>query len=178
MQKTGTITNIVPDGGYQGQDGYINTFQMSIQCADGLITGQIGTKAQVYPVAIGQDIIVEIANTQHGVRFKKINPKYANQGQQQNYQQQSPQQAPQQPQSQGRDYDKENRGKCRFGFYQALLRSGATAAQLADNMEELLAIEKLVDMSMLGIESAQKKAAIANAMPNDSQPVSDEDIPY
>lgn len=82
------------------------------------------------------------------------------------------------PAAQPRNDDKKVRGMCRFGFYQALLQSGATAAQLAGNMEELLAIEKLVDMSMLGIESAQKKAAIANAMPNEGQPVSDDDIPY
>ena len=92
MQISGTISNVVPDGGYNGTNGYISTFQMTIQCQDGkTFTGQIGSKSQTYPVGVGQPITVELTNTQHGVRFKKINPQY--QQQQQQYQQ--PQQASQ-----------------------------------------------------------------------------------
>lgn len=79
MQKTGTITNIAPDGGYPSQNGYINTFQMTIQCPDGVFTGQIGSKSQTYPLAIGSSISVEVTNTEHGVRFKRFNPQYAGQ---------------------------------------------------------------------------------------------------
>ncbi len=77
MNKTGQITKIVPDGGYQGQNGYINTFQMTIQCPDGTLTGQIGAKSAIYPMAVGETINVEVMNTQHGVRLKKFNPQYA-----------------------------------------------------------------------------------------------------
>jgi hypothetical protein len=79
MQLNGTIQNIVPDGGYQSQNGYINTFQMSVNTPTGLFTGQIGSKSQIYPLAIGQPILVEMTETQNGVRFKKVNPKFANQ---------------------------------------------------------------------------------------------------
>ncbi len=79
MQKTGTIAQIVPDGGYQSQRGYIYTFQMTIQCPDGTFEGQIGSKSEQYPLSVGQEIIVDMTNTQHGVRFKKINPQYAGQ---------------------------------------------------------------------------------------------------
>ncbi len=77
MTKSGTITQIVPDGGYQCANGYINTFQMTIQCSDGTFVGQIGSKSQTYPIAVGQQISVEMTNTEHGVRFKKFNPQYA-----------------------------------------------------------------------------------------------------
>ena len=82
MQKTGTIEQIVPDGGYQGQKGYIHTFQMTVKCPDGTFTGQIGSKSAVYPMTIGQEIFVEVTNTEYGVRFKKINPQYAQGGSQ------------------------------------------------------------------------------------------------
>ena len=81
MNVQGQITSIVPDGGYQGTNGYISTFQMTIQAPDGLHTGQIGSKSQTYPIAIGEQIAVTVTNTQHGVRFKKFNPQYQ-QGQQ------------------------------------------------------------------------------------------------
>jgi hypothetical protein len=74
---SGTIINIQPDGGYQSQNGYICTFQMTIQTADGSkYIGQIGSKSQTYPLAVGQPINVEVNNTEHGVRFKKFNPQY------------------------------------------------------------------------------------------------------
>ncbi len=76
MVIQGTITQIVPDGGYQGSNGYIYTFQMTIQSQQGTHTGQIGSKTQTYPIAIGQLINVEMTNTQHGPRFKKFNPQY------------------------------------------------------------------------------------------------------
>jgi len=79
MTKTGQITQITPDGGYQSQRGYIYTFQMTIQCPDGTFTGQIGSKSQVYPLGIGETINVDVTSTQHGVRFKKFNPQYAQQ---------------------------------------------------------------------------------------------------
>ena len=77
MNKTGEIVQITRDGGYQSQNGFVNTFQMTIQCQDGTFTGQIGSKSQVYPMAVGQQINVEVTNTEHGVRFKKFNPQYA-----------------------------------------------------------------------------------------------------
>ena len=82
MQKTGQITSITPDGGYQSQNGYINTFQMTITCPDGTYAGQIGSKSQTYPIAVGEQISVEVTNTEHGTRFKKFNPQYAGQGSQ------------------------------------------------------------------------------------------------
>lgn len=101
MRVQGTIQSIVPDGGYQGTNGYINTFQMTVQSQDGNFTGQIGSKSQNYPANVGDEIIIEVTNSDYGPRFKKINPQYQqqnNQGGQQQQpqgQRQHPQQAPQ-----------------------------------------------------------------------------------
>ncbi len=95
MQLQGTIKNIVSDGGYSSTNGYIYTFQMTIQCQTGKFTGQIGSKTQVYPIAIEQPIIVDMTETQYGVRFKKIDPKYAQQDAQNQQQQAPPSQAAQ-----------------------------------------------------------------------------------
>ena len=77
MQITGQITNIQPKGGYQGQKGYIYTFDMAIQSPQGQHIGEIGSKSQIYPMQLGETIIVDVTKTEHGVRFKKVNPKYA-----------------------------------------------------------------------------------------------------
>lgn len=80
--QTGTIRNIVPtqEGGYQSDNGWINTFDMTIQCQDGTFTAQIGSKSTPYPIAVGQQITVEMSNSQYGPRFKKVNPQYQQQG--------------------------------------------------------------------------------------------------
>ena len=84
--KTGTITNLQPAGGYDGQNGHINTFHMTIQFPDGMVTGEIGTKSQNYPANVGDSISVDVSQTQYGVRFKKVNPQYAQQDAQQGQQ--------------------------------------------------------------------------------------------
>jgi len=85
-------------------------------------------------------------------------------------QQQPVQQAPVQQQAYtppvkpvSRDYDKENRGKCRFGFYQAAITMGMTPVQLVADMPTLNAIEKLVDFSMEGFD-------VPVNLPSDSGP--------
>ena len=82
MQKTGKIINVVSTGGYESANGRIYTFNMTIGCADGQIVGEIGSKSQTYPKGIGEEITIETTNTAHGVRFKKINPQYAQGGSQ------------------------------------------------------------------------------------------------
>ena len=85
MQILGTITYINPAGGYDGTAGHVYTFDMTIQTPDGqMYSGQIGSKAQVYPMAVGSQINVTVTTDQYGTKFKKFNPKYP------------PQQAPQQ----------------------------------------------------------------------------------
>ena len=104
---SGTITNVVPDGGYQSQNGYVYTFQMAIQGPNNSLTGQIGSKSEVYPIPVGQPITVEATDTQYGMRFKKQqNPQYAGQSGKQN-----------------RDYDKENHGKCFCNILVAVVSS-------------------------------------------------------
>jgi len=88
----GKIVQIVPNGGYQGRNGYIYTFQMSIQNENGVFTGQIGSKTENYPLTVGQPILVEMTTNQYGNKFTRINPKYANR------QPRQPQQSYQQPQ--------------------------------------------------------------------------------
>jgi len=91
MQIQGKVTSVVASGGYQSQNGYIYNFQMGIQTPNGAYAGEIGSKSQTYPVGVGQEIIVETKETPHGTKFKKINPGYQNQGQQQGQNQQSSQ---------------------------------------------------------------------------------------
>jgi len=80
MNITGTIiaTNPTKDGGYMGSHGYIYTFDMVIQDANGQQhKGQIGSKSQNYPLNPGQQINVVMTTDSKGVtRFKKFNPKY------------------------------------------------------------------------------------------------------
>lgn len=94
MDKTGQILNVVPTqaGGYHSQNGWIYTFNMTIQFPDGATTGEIGAKTEQYPLAAGEQISVQITNSQNGVKFKKFNPQYAPQPQPQ-----GGQQAPQRP---------------------------------------------------------------------------------
>ena len=93
MQVTGRITGLQPTqrGGYNGRNGYIYTFDMTIDTPNGQILGEIGSKSQNYPKNTGDEITVEVKQDgQYGNKFKAVNPQYGNQGQ--------PQQGRQQPQ--------------------------------------------------------------------------------
>jgi len=149
--QTGTIASLMPtmEQGYQSQNGYIYTFDISIQGQSGTVVGEIGSKSQTYPLNVGDQINFESKNSPRGVRITRINPGYAPPPQ---YQQptggpQTPQNRP--PAPKPRDYDKENRGKCRFGFYKAEL-AGRSAVDLAKDINELAAIEHLIELSMNG----------------------------
>ncbi len=173
MQKNGKIVNIVPTNGYSGTHGWIHTYQMTIACQDGQFTGEIGSKSSPYPLTVGQEISVMIENTEHGTRFTKFNPQYAGQAGSQSPQS-TPQGAQNRPQSSNRDYDKENRGKCRFGFYQADMSSGKfCATSLINDAVELQAIEKLVEQSMNGLGGTPNPDWVGDNPP----PLTDE-IPY
>jgi len=100
MQLNGTITSIVPAGGYDGPSGRIYTFNMTINTLTGDYVGEIGAKSQVYPLPIGQPICVDMETNQYGIRFKKINPGYSQQPAQQQGQYNVPQAAPVQGQAQ------------------------------------------------------------------------------
>ncbi len=172
MTKTGQIVQIVSDGGYQGQNGYINTFQMTIQCPDGTFTGQIGSKSGIYPMNSGETINVEVTNTQHGVRFKKFNPQYAQVNQTTAPQAAQPPQRASQRQAQpaGRDYDKENRGKCRFGFIQAVLQAGISPGVIAGDLQMLDEIEDLVEIAITGkVPAPSPHPSITEEEPEDSE---------
>jgi len=138
MQKTGTIVaiNSTEQGGYNSQNGYIYTFDMTIQCPDGQFTGEIGSKSQVYPKANGQEITVDTSQGPYGPRFKAINPQYAGQqGQPQGGQQQQPPQGQQnqrqQPNQQQKppDWDEITRGKVRCNIVCAAIQGGQLDAR-------------------------------------------------
>ena len=150
--ETGKILSIRPtqDGGYQGKNGYIYTFDMTVQLSNGPVTGEIGSKTNQYPMGVGQDICVEVQNTEYGPKFKKVNPQYNNQGggnqgggHQQGNQQGGQQQRRQAPPAAPRDYDKENRGKCAALMVQAAITAGMAPSALFGCQEELLAIKSL-----------------------------------
>ncbi|KKK92302.1 hypothetical protein LCGC14_2704300 [marine sediment metagenome] len=80
---TGKIVSVQPtaDGGYNGTNGWINTFTMTIQGPNAQVTGEIGSKSSPYPLTAGQEITVTAEQTQYGLKFKKINPQYSGRGQ-------------------------------------------------------------------------------------------------
>lgn len=138
MLKTGNISSIVPCGGYNSQNGYINTFTMTVDFPDGQKIGEIGAKSAQYPLAPGQPITVEVTNSDHGLKFKKVNPGYGNQGGNQGSQN-PPQRSPQP----ARDYDKENRGKCATQIVKAYVSAGNLPTSLFADQNELNAIKLL-----------------------------------
>lgn len=158
MRIEGQITNIQPDGGYNSHNGYIFTFQMAIQASSGAYCGQIGAKTEIYPLQVGQPILVEATQDQHGWKFKKINPQYQNQNQNQVQQrQQGPPASPPQnaqptyqpvPQDKPRDYDRENHGKCFTVLCEGVLQSGIAPMSLKADPDSLTAIADLATACM------------------------------
>ena len=175
MQVQGQILKVVP----KIKDGYPETFttangqffvfNMAIQQPSGPLCGTINSKSPQYPLAAGEEITVEQSlGNQNEVKFKKINPQYQ-QGQQQ----------------QGRDFDKENTGKCRFGLYRAILESGVKATALANDMAELEAVEILSGYSMKGLpqqgHQQEQQQPLQQAPPQQSYgdaPGLDSEIPF
>ena len=78
--ETGNITQIAPNGGYTGRNGYIYTFDMIIQTASGMVQGEIGSKSEMYPLNVGDEINFTTKQTDHGVKIKKVSPEYAGGG--------------------------------------------------------------------------------------------------
>ncbi len=116
MQKTGKIVSIDPAGDYTGKFGLVYTFQMTIDSDAGPLTGEIGSKAQAYPMSAGQDITVEVTSGEHGTKFKKVNQQQVGGQQQPPQQRQAPQDKP--------DWDKIAEGKVRHGIVCAAIQSG------------------------------------------------------
>ncbi len=174
MQVTGTIRSVfaTQEGGYSSQNGYIYTFDMVIDTPQGEVVGEIGSKSQPYPLAPGSPITVESRQTDRGPKLKKINPQYQQGG--------SPQGGGQQ--SKGRDYDKENRGKCRFGFYQACIRRGCDPVEMVQNKPLLDAVETLIGWSMNGRPQQPQGATGGgpnpNYNPNPAPTDPDDDVPF
>lgn len=130
MQLQGNITAIEPTGGYQTPNGYIYTFNMAIETAQGSYMGQIGSKSEQYPANIGDAIIVEATQDKHGTKFKKVNPQFAKPQQQMPTPQktmpaQQPQQRPLQAKSNGNgDETLKYRSMC-LAYVKDLLVAGA-----------------------------------------------------
>ena len=114
MQVTGTIRSVfaTQEGGYNSQNGYIYTFDMAIDTPQGPMTGEIGSKSQPYPAAVGDPITVDVRQTDRGPKFKKINPQYAGQQQRQAQQPNKP------------NWDEIARGKVRCNLVCAGIQSG------------------------------------------------------
>ena len=157
---SGKITRIVPQGGYNGRNGYIYTFDMTVQCAEGTVTGEIGSKSEVYPLVVGDSITVEASQSDHGPRLKKINPEYSGQSRGNK--------------KDGRDYDKENRGKCRLNLIKATIVSGISPMALVNDSVALGAIETLVKISMEGLGGQPNP----DYQENPPKPKDDDSIPF
>ena len=158
MQKTGKIINVVSAGGYESTNGYIYTFQMTIQCPDGQVVGEIGSKSQMYPKGIGEEITIETTNTAHGVRFKKINPQYAQGGSQGG---QSKKSEP--------NWDAIAEGKCRCKVICAAIQSNQI------NISGEMDVDQWVQYIMLGQNKAPQQA---KPEPWDNPPQPTDDIPF
>lgn len=85
--KTGTIAKVKfketfvlssAAGPAAGQTMYC--FDMAIQTDNEMLIGTINSKSEVYPMAQGDEINVEVTTNAYGKKFKKVNPQYAEQG--------------------------------------------------------------------------------------------------
>lgn len=74
-----------------------------------------------------------------------------------------------------RDYDKENRGKCRLKLYEAHVQGGISAVQLGGDWALLKAIETLVGYAMDGLPVAEKTVGQQFA---EEHQLPDDDIPF
>lgn len=144
MQKTGKITNLVKKGGYtNSRNDYIYTFWIGIETDAGIVKGEIGSKSETYPKSIGDQITVDITNDpEHGNKLKAVNPQYSGGGGQG--------QGRSQGGNQGRDFDKENKGKCFCNYVSSKLASGVKATILSQDGAEISALWKLAEMSIDG----------------------------
>ena len=157
MTKTGIIKQIqkTQTGGYQSKQGWIYTFIVTIQTNEGQVTGEIGSKTEQYPLGVDNEINFTFTKDEYGYKFKKVNPQYAQGGGQTAGGQNSG----------GRDYEAENRGKCRTQFIKAAIINGQiNCATFAD-------VLMLEEFAMTGIIPPERQ-------PNQATPVADDDIPF
>lgn len=175
MQRQGKIINIQPSGGYDGRNGHIFTYAMTIQCQDGQFTGEIGSKSQPYPKAVGQDVTVEETPSDYGPKFKAVNAQYPNQG---GGQQQGSDTPPSQVPQDKPDWDKIAKGKVRHGIVCAAIQSGQMRCKSASD------IKHYVDLVMdkpanTGFFNAEEQAAhdVADGLGDDAGAGGD-DIPF
>jgi hypothetical protein len=76
--KTGIIKAIYDDGDFTTDYGHLYAYKMLIQFQgeQNQTEGGINSKSHPYPMRNGDEITVEIKDTSHGVKFKKVNPQY------------------------------------------------------------------------------------------------------
>ena len=163
--KTGIIKAIYPDGEFDTDYGHLYAYKMLIQFQgeQNQTEGGINSKSSPYPMGNGDEITVEIKNTQHGVKFKKVNPQYAQGGSQ------GGGQSSQGQSSGGRNYDAENRGKCRTQFIKAILTN---SGMFKMDAESKVYIDGLVQYAMTGVIPPQPQTAkyTGNSTPDDDIP--------
>ncbi len=68
-----------------------------------------------------------------------------------------------------RDYDKENRGKCRLKLYEAHIQGGISAVQLGGDFPLLKAIETLVGYAMCGLPAHDEDGLLPDFVANAGQ---------
>ena len=160
--KTGIIKAIYPDGEFDTDYGHLYAYKMLIQFQgeQNQTEGGINSKSSPYPMGNGDEITVEIKNTQHGVKFKKVNPQYAQGGSQ------GGGQSSQGQSSGGRNYDAENRGKCRTQFIKAGIQSNQMKC---DTFADVL---MFTEFAMTGVIPPQPQTAkyTGNSTPDDDIP--------
>ncbi|KKN07448.1 hypothetical protein LCGC14_1066740 [marine sediment metagenome] len=163
MTKTGIIKQIqkTQTGGYQSKQGWIYTFIVTIQTNEGQVTGEIGAKTEQYPLGVDNEINFTFTKDEYGYKFKKVNPQYA-QGDSQ-----GGGQATQGQNSGGRDYDAENRGKCRTQFIKAAIANGSLRCDCREDVLNWTEFAMTGEMNQPPQQSQQQ-----------GTPVADEDIPF
>ncbi len=155
MTKTGIIKQIqkTQTGGYQSKQGWIYTFIVTIQTNEGQVTGEIGSKTEQYPLGVDDEINFTFTKDEYGYKFKKVNPQYPQGGSQGGGQTAGDQN------SGGRDYDAENRGKCRTQFIKAAIINGQiTCGTFAD----VLMLEEFAMTGVIPPEPASREGQSDN----------------
>jgi len=216
MSIKGTITQTGPVSEPKGQ--YAVRYQdITISAQDGDYFGTIGSK-NGYNIGAPLEVNIENKTDQNNKPynyFKRVDPnqqKYQNQGQQQQrpvpqeqYQQPAQQQQTYQPvaqqpmqparptpQAQGRDFDKENHGKCFTVLTSAVLQAGIDPQVMLSDLDMRAALANLSTVCMNSYAERRAiplagqgqtvplkgNAELANAEMNNEPTQNDDSIPF
>ena len=161
--KTGTIAKVkfkesfvLKNGPAKGQTMYC--FDMAIKTDKGMLIGEINSKSEEYPMAVDDEINVEVTTNVYGNKFKKVNPQYAGGGT-----------------SKADDPEKVH-GMCFFGLMQATIQGSGNPLALKEQPDVLCALADFATACMNSYDYRTTGKPVATEPT--PEPQQDDDIPF